>query len=265
MAEPRVRGGAGEAVAHDSAELHVSGGAQYTDDLLEPRGTLHAAIGTSERAHAKVKALDLSKVRAAPGVVAVVTARDVPGLNDFGAKVHDDPIFADGIVQHFGQALFAVAATTVRAARRAVRLAQVEYEDLPAILDAESAVAARSFLMPSETLRRGDSAAALGSSRHRLQGRVKCGGQEQFYLEGQIALAVPREAGDMLVYSSTQHPGEVQMAVAHALGKHDKDVVVECRRMGGGFGGKESQPSQFACMAAVLAQHTQRPVKTSTW
>jgi xanthine dehydrogenase large subunit len=261
MAEPRVRGGAGEPLPHDSAELHVSGGATYTDDLLEPRGTLHGALGLSERAHARVKALDLSKVRAAPGVVAVVTASDVPGLNDFGAKVHDDPIFAASEVQHLGQALFAVAAKTVRQARRAAKLAQVEYEDLPAILDAESAVAAQSFLMPSETLVRGDSASALRSARHRLQGRVKVGGQEQFYLEGQIALAIPREAGDMLVYSSTQHPGEVQMAVAHALGKQAKDVVVECRRMGGAFGGKESQPAQFACIAALLAHRSKRPVK----
>jgi len=261
MADGRPRGGVGHPLPHDSAELHVSGGAAYTDDVLEPRGTLHAAIGLSERAHARVKTLDLSKVRAAPGVVAVVTAQEVPGLNDFGAKVHDDPILAADEVQHIGQALFAVAAKTVRQARRAVRLARVEYEDLPAILDVESAVAAQSFLMPSETLKRGDSKSALSKAQHRLQGRVKVGGQEQFYLEGQVALAIPREAGDMFIYSSTQHPGEVQMAVAHALGKQAKDVVVECRRMGGAFGGKESQPAQFACIAALLAHQTKRPVK----
>jgi xanthine dehydrogenase large subunit len=261
MAEPKVRGAVGSALPHDSAELHVSGGALYTDDLPEQRGTLHAAIGLSERAHARIRSLDLSAVRAAPGVVAVIAAEDVPGLNDFGAKVHDDPIFAPGLVQHIGQSLFAVAAKTVRQARRAVRLARVEYDELPAVLDPDAAVAAQSFIAPSETMKRGDSRAALHEAPHHLSGRVKVGGQEQFYLEGQIAFAIPREHGDMLVYSSTQHPGEVQMAVAHALGKKAKDVVVECRRMGGAFGGKESQPAQFACIAALLAQRTQRAVK----
>ena len=261
MPERALRGGVGSPLPHDSAELHVSGGAQYVDDIPEPRGTLHAAIGMSERAHAKVLSLDLSRVRGASGVVAVVTADDVPGLNNFGAKVHDDPIFAPGIVQHVGQSLFAVAATSVRRARRAALLATVEYEELPAFLDVDTALRAESFVLPTETIERGDSRAALRRAPHRLQGRVKVGGQEQFYLEGQIALAVPREGGDMLVYSSTQHPGEVQHAVAHALGKRAKDVVVECRRMGGAFGGKESQPAQFACIAAVLAQRTRRAVK----
>lgn len=261
MAERAIRGGVGQQVPHESATLHVSGTARYIDDLPEPRGTLHAALGQSERAHATIVALDLSAVRAAQGVVAVVTAADIPGTNNFGAKVHDDPIFAAGEVEHVGQALFAVAATEVRSARRAARMAQVQYRDLPAALTADAALAEGSLLMPSAQLQRGDSQAGLRAATHHLSGRVHVGGQEHFYLEGQIALAVPQEGGDMIVYSSTQHPGEVQLAVAHALGKQAKDVIVECRRMGGAFGGKESQPAQFACIAAVLAARTGHPVK----
>jgi xanthine dehydrogenase large subunit len=256
-----IRGGVGAALAHDSAALHVTGRAAYTDDLPEPRGTLHAAIGLSARAHARVLTLDLEPVRAAAGVVSAISAADVPGVNDCGAVVADDPIFAPGLVQYAGQALFAVAATSVRAARRALCLARVEYADLPALISADAAQAADSFVLPTETLRRGDAAAALAQAPERLSGRIPLGGQDHFYLEGQVAFALPKSDGDMLVYSSTQHPSEVQHLVARALGKQAKDVVVECRRMGGGFGGKETQPALVACIAALLAARTQRPVK----
>ena len=255
-----VRGGVGTSEPHESAHLHVSGEARYADDIPEPRGTLHAAIGMSSRAHARVRSLDLDPVRAAPGVVAVITAADVPGTNDIGVR-GDDPIFADGLVEFVGQSMFAVAATSVGAARRAARLAVVEYEDLEPILDIDSALAAGSFVLPTTTLTRGDAGAAIAAAPRRLQGRFRLGGQEQFYLEGQIAFALPREDGDMLVHSSSQHPGEVQMVVAHALGKKAKDVVVQCRRMGGGFGGKETQPALFASIAALLAAKTGRAVK----
>jgi xanthine dehydrogenase large subunit len=254
-------GGVGTPLPHDSAHLHVTGEALYTDDIPEVRGTLHAAIGMSERAHARLKSIDLAKVRAAPGVVAVLTAKDVPGKNDYGPVVADDPIFATTLVQYLGQSIFAVAAHTVDEARRAARLAVVEYEDLKPILTAEAAVRANSFVLPTERMQRGEPAVAIAAAPHRIAGRIHIGGQDQFYLEGMIAYAVPKEDGTMLVYSSTQHPGEVQHQVAHALDVDANDVVVDCRRMGGGFGGKESQPGLFACIAALFAQKLKRPVK----
>ncbi len=256
-----IRGAVGDSVPHDSGHLHVSGEATYTDDILEPKNLLHLAVGLSSKPHARIRALNLDAVMKAPGVVSVITADDIPGANDFGPVVADDPILAPGLVQYAGQPIFAVAAETIDQARKAVRLAVVDYEELEAILDPLTAVEAGSFVLPSETLKRGDSDAALKSARHRLQGRMELGGQDQFYLEGQIAMALPVEDGDMYVYSSTQHPGEVQQLIAAALGLQSKDVVVECRRMGGAFGGKESQPAQVACIAALMANVTGRPCK----
>ena len=261
QAKSAVRGAVGSAIPHDSAHLHVSGEATYTDDIPEPRDLLHLAIGMSDRAHAKIKNMDLQAVRDAPGVVAVITAMDIPGANNFGPVLQDDPIFADGLVQYVGQSVFAVAAETVDQARKAARLARIEYEDLEAILDTMDAVDKKSFVLPSETLTRGDSERALEEAANRLQGRVNLGGQDQFYLEGQIAMTLPREDGDLFVYSSTQHPGEVQHLVAAAIGKRSKDIVVECRRMGGAFGGKESQPGLIACVAALMTLRTGRACK----
>jgi xanthine dehydrogenase large subunit len=261
MEADRILGGAGDAVRHDSAHLHVSGEAVYVDDILEARGTLHAAFGLSARAHARIQSMDLSKVGTAPGVIAVMTAADIPGENNFGHMPADDPILADNEVNYQGQPIFAVAARTVDQARRAARLAAIEYEDLPAILCIDDALAAQSFVRPNVRLERGDPKAALATALHRLQGRLALGGQEQFYLEGQVSYAIPREDGQMLVHSSTQDPGDVQHKVAHALGCDIHTVAVECRRMGGGFGGKETQPALFACAAALLARRTGRPVK----
>jgi xanthine dehydrogenase large subunit len=257
----QVQGGVGEALAHESAHLHVAGEALYVDDIPLPEGTLHAAIGLSERAHARIRRLDLDAVRAAPGVVAVLTAADIPGENNHGPVVHDDPIFAIDTVEYAGQTLFAVLATTVNAARRAARLARVEYEDLAPLLDAKAALAAESFVLPTRRLQRGDPAAAIAASPRRLSGSLATGGQEHFYLEGQVAAALPGEDGTVLVWSSTQHPSEVQRLVAHCLGWSAKDVVVQCRRMGGGFGGKETQPALLACIAALGAMRTGRAVK----
>ncbi|MDH3646085.1 MAG: xanthine dehydrogenase molybdopterin binding subunit [Gammaproteobacteria bacterium] len=251
----------GEALPHDSAEGHVSGAALYTDDLPEPRNLLHLAAGMSARAHARIKRIDLSAVTEAPGVVAVMTAADIPGANNYGAMAEDDPIFASDIVQYVGQPVFAVAAESVDQARRATTLARIDYEELPAILDAESAVKKNSFVLPTEKLARGNAADAIAAAKHRLSGQVALGGQDQFYLEGQIAMAIPLEADEMQVYSSTQYPGEVQQKVAHAIGTKAKDVVVECRRMGGGFGGKETQPALIACIAALMAHRTGRAAK----
>jgi xanthine dehydrogenase large subunit len=256
-----ARGGVGEPVRHDSAHLHVSGEAAFIDDIREVRGTLHAAFGLAQRAHARIGSMDLSSVRAAPGVVAVLTAVDIPGENNVGPILHDDPILAEGKVQYFGQPVFLVVAETVDQARRAARLATIAYEDLPALLTIEDALANSSFVLPSVTLERGDWKGGLGAAPHRLSGRFRIGGQEQFYLEGQIAYAVPQEDGGLLVYNSTQHPGEAQLQIAHALGIEAHRVGVACRRMGGGFGGKETQGGLPACAAAIAARHLGRPVK----
>jgi xanthine dehydrogenase large subunit len=260
-AELPAHGGVGVALRHESAHLHVCGEAAYVDDILEARGTLHAALGLSQRPHARIRSMDLGPVRAASGVVAVLAAADIPGENNVGPILHDDPILADGEVQYLGQPIFLVVAATVDQARRAAGLAKVDYEDLPAILTIEEALAQRSFVIPTVTLERGDAKSAIAAAPHRLKGAIRIGGQEQFYLEGQIAYAVPKEDGDMLVYNSTQHPGEGQMQVAHALGIDAHRVTVECRRMGGGFGGKETQGGLPACAAAIAARHTGRPVK----
>ena len=256
-----IAGAVGAAIPHDSAELHVSGEAIYTDDVPEPRGLLHLAVGMSAKAHARISSIDLSAVRAAPGVIDVMTADDIPGANNCGPVIADDPVLAPGLVQYAGQAVFSVAATTVDQARKAAKLVKITYKDLEPILDPRKAVEAGSFVLPSASIKRGDSAAAISGAAHRLQGSISLGGQDQFYLEGQIALALPTEDGDLFVYSSTQHPGEVQRLVAAAIGKESKDVVVECRRMGGAFGGKESQPALIACIAGLMAQKTGKPCK----
>ncbi|MDH3441771.1 MAG: molybdopterin-dependent oxidoreductase, partial [Gammaproteobacteria bacterium] len=261
MGAETIRGAMGSALPHDSSALHVTGRATYTDDIAEPRDLLHVAVGMSSKPHARIHSIDLSAVQNAPGVVAVMTADDIIGKNNCGPVIDDDPILAPGLVQYVGQAIFAVAATTVEEARRATALARIEYEELEPILDIRQAIEAESFVLPSETIVRGDSEAAIKNAEHRLAGSVSLGGQDQFYLEGHVALALTGEAGDLFVYSSTQHPGEVQHLVAEAIGKASKDVVVECRRMGGAFGGKESQAALIACIAGVMADHTGRSCK----
>ena len=251
----------GRARPHESAVLHVLGQATYTDDIRETAGTLHAALGLSGRAHARIAAIDLEPVRASRGVVAVLTAADIPGLNDCGPIVHDDPILADGLVQYVGQPVFIVIADSHDNARRAARRAVVGYEDLPAILTPQAARAAGSYVLPPMRLARGDAESAFAAAPCRVKGELSVGGQEQFYLEGQIAYAIPGEDRGMHVYCSTQHPSEMQHVVAHALGLHSHHVTVECRRMGGGFGGKESQSALWAAAAAIAAARTGRPVK----
>src|SRR5690606_9622681 len=198
------------------SRLHVSGEALYTDDLPEPRGLLHVAVGLSAKPHARIRSLDLDRVRRAPGVVDVITADDVPGENNCGPGAHDDPTLAPGLVEYAGPAVSAVAAGSPMAAPRAARIAQVDYEAREATLGPPTALEMQALVLPSETIRRGDSREALAGARHRLQGRVRCGGQDQFYREGQVAMALPAEDGDLVVWSSTQHPGEVQQLVAAA-------------------------------------------------
>ncbi|KAA0968631.1 xanthine dehydrogenase molybdopterin binding subunit [Aureimonas fodinaquatilis] len=260
-----LAGGVGAAIPHDSAPLHVSGLARYVDDEPELPGTLHIYLAMSQKAHALVQGMELSAVRAAKGVHAVMTAADIPGENDYSPVFGDDPIFADGRVDYVGQPLFAVVATTLAQARAAAGLADIAYEEQPAAIDLEAALqladAIGKDLLPPHTMRLGDATAELAKAPHRLRGRVETGGQDHFYLEGQIAYAIPQDNGDMLVRSSTQHPSEVQHNVARALGIAEHSVVVEVRRMGGGFGGKESQPALLASVAALAASLTGCPVK----
>jgi xanthine dehydrogenase large subunit len=251
----------GVARPHESAELHVLGQAAYTDDIPELNGTLHAALGLSAKAHARIVSIDLAPVRAMPGVVDVYTVDDIPGANDCGPIIHDDPILADGLVQYVGQPIFIVVADTHTNARRAARKAVVTYEELPAILTPQEAKAAQSYVLPPLQLKRGDFQAAFERAPHVAKGQLFVGGQEQFYLEGQIAYAIPKENKGMFVQCSTQHPSEMQHVVAHALGRHSHHVQVECRRMGGGFGGKESQSALWAAAAAIAAAKSGRPVK----
>jgi xanthine dehydrogenase large subunit len=250
----------GQPLAHESAHLHVTGRATYIDDLPEPIGTLHAAVGLSSHAHARIVRLDLTAVRAAPGVVCVLSAADLMH-NQCGAIVADEPILAGAEIEFHGQPLFAVAAESRAAARAAVRLARIEVETLEAVLDLATARDRGLQVLPPVELRRGPVEAVLAAAPHRLSGTVVQGGQEHFYLEGQVSLAEPREDHSLHLWCSTQHPTEMQHLVAHALGWDAHRVSVECRRMGGAFGGKESQSAQWACIAALLATASGQPVK----
>jgi len=261
----RLRDGARVGVSrpHESAHLHVAGEATYTDDILEAAGTLHAALGLSPVAHGKLLAVDVEALRKQPGVVAVITAADIPGPNDCGPIIHDDPILADGEVHYLGQPVFAIISHDRELARRAAAQAKsvIRVEPLPAILTPLAAHDAKQYVLPPMHMLRGDAKAAIAKAPHRLTGTLSVGGQEQFYLEGQISYAVPLEDDGIKVYCSTQHPTEMQHAVAHALQLHAHHVHIECRRMGGGFGGKESQSALPACVAAIAAKKLNRPVK----
>ncbi|MEJ6399088.1 xanthine dehydrogenase molybdopterin binding subunit [Yoonia sp. 208BN28-4] len=247
---------------HDAAKLHVTGQARYIDDIPTPSGTLHLAFGLSEVARGKITAMDLDAVRAAGGVVTVLTADDLPFVNDVSPSNHDEPLLATGEVHYVGQPLFLVVAKSHLAARKATRLGKVTVAEEKPILTIEEAMAADSrFEDGPRVWTKGDVDSALSSAPHRLQGRIEMGGQEHFYLEGQAALALPQEGGDMVVHSSTQHPTEIQHKVAEALGVPMHAVRCEVRRMGGGFGGKESQGNALAIGCAVAARATGRPCK----
>ncbi len=250
-------------VPHDSAIKQVAGRADYIDDLVEPEGTLHAYLGLSTKAHADIASMNLDAVCSAPGVVGVLTAEDVPAENDISSvHKHDEPVFATTRVVTWGQPLFAVIGTTREAARRAAKLARIEYRDLPHITDVDAALAAGGKVVTEPLkLERGDADAGLAASQRRVKGRVRIGGQEHFYLESQAALAVPGEDDEVTIHASTQHPTEIQVMVAQVLGIPHAAVTVNMRRMGGGFGGKETQGNLFAVVAALAAKKFNHAVK----
>ncbi len=251
----------GQSHIHESARAQVAGAAHYIDDLPEVKGTLYAAPILSTVAHGRLNGVDASAALALPGVRGVVLSADVPGDKLLAAFAHDEPVFAIDTVQHIGQVIGLVVAESVMQARRAVRAVQLDITPLPAVLSVHEALKAESYVLPPIFVRRGDAATGLAQSPHRLKGAFEVGGQEHFYLEGQIAYALPLEQKQWWIYSSTQHPGEVQHWVAHALGIDNHAVRVECRRMGGGFGGKETQAGHLAVWAAVAAHKFGRAVK----
>ncbi len=252
----------GKPLPHDAAPLHVTGQARYVDDIPLPANTLHIAFGLSTIAHGDITAIDLDPVRAAPGVVAVWSAADFDAMPDCSPSVHDEPLLATGRVHYLGQPIFMVVAESHLAARKAARLARVTYDELPALLTVDDALAANSrFEQGPVVWSKGDPAAALATAPHRVEGQFEVGGQEHFYLEGQVAACLPLEGGDVLIHSSTQHPTEIQHKVAHALHIPMNAVRVEVRRMGGGFGGKESQGNALAIACAIAATRLNRPAK----
>jgi xanthine dehydrogenase large subunit len=259
--KPASTQAAGRSTPHESARAQVAGAATYVDDIPEVRGTLHAAPILSTVAHGKLLGIDTAAALAMPGVRDVILARDIPGDPVLGNFSHDEPVFAQGTVQHIGQVIGVVVADTVMQARRAARKVVCRIEPLPALLTVHDALKAESYVLPPVFVKRGDAAAALKQAPHTLHGTLEVGGQEHFYLEGQVAYVVPQEQQQWLVYSSTQHPGEIQHWVSHALGVANHAVRVECRRMGGGFGGKETQSGQMAVWAAIAAHKLKCPIK----
>ncbi len=252
----------GKSCKHDSAKKHVSGTAIYIDDMIEPYGTLHVAPGYApHEACGRLTTVDLSAVRAAPGVVAVLEAKDIPGVNDCSPAMGDDPVLVSERITFHGQLVFLVVAESRLLARKAVKLARIEVESEKPLVSVADALKAKQTVLPDYEFRRGTPEDTLKRSADTVKCSFSLGGQEHFYLEGQMAFAVPGEDGDMLVHSSTQHPTEVQHTVAKVLGVDVAEVTVEVRRMGGAFGGKESQANQWAALAALAAQTTGRPCK----
>ena len=251
----------GTSKIHESAAAQVAGAATYIDDIAEVRGTLHAAPILSNVAHGKLLGVDTSAALLMPGVRGVVLAGDIPGGAMLASFIGDEPIFAIDTVQHIGQVIGLVVADTVMQARHAARKVKLHIEALPAVLSIKGALKQQSYVLPPVFVNRGDAGAALARAPHTLSGNFEVGGQEHFYLEGQVAYAIPQEQNQWLIHSSTQHPGEVQHWVAHALALDNHAVKVECRRMGGGFGGKETQAGHLAVWAALASHQFKRPVK----
>ena len=246
---------------HDAAALHVSGSAQYTDDIPTPENTLHLVFGLSEIAHGRIVKTDLTDVKSASGVSCVLMAKDIPGKNDISPSPFPEPLLSDGTLNYIGQPIFICAATSHLLARRAAKLAKIKYQKKKAIITIEEAIKAKTLLEKPIVYNKGDPANTISKSEFNLNGTINIGGQEHFYLEGQAALAIPHDDGDITIHCSTQHPTEAQHKVADALKKPMNAVRVQVRRMGGGFGGKESQSNALAVACAVMANKTGRPCK----
>ena len=245
---------------HESAAKHVSGYANYIDDIVEPEGTLYGAIGYSKKAHAIIKKLDLRDVWKSEGVVSVVTSSDIPGRNDIGAVYDGDPIFPKK-VEYFGQPLFAVAGTSTELARKAVQKAKITYKNLKPIIDIKEALRKKLYVLKGRKIKRGDPLKKISKAKNYLKNSFSLGSQEHFYLEGQIAFVIPQEDSDFKIFSSTQHPSETQQIVAKMLNQKNNTISVEVRRIGGGFGGKETQSLIFAAICTLLSKKTKLPVK----
>ena len=256
-----MSGGAGKSRKHESADKHVSGKAEYIDDKLTLPGMLYLCPVLSQHAHARITRIDTTECYSIAGVERVFSWQDVPGELDIGPLAPGDPLFARDLVEYHGQVVLTVAAETPEAAREAALKAVIEYELLEPVLDVEEALRREQYVQEPHVHQRGDADRALASAMHRIQGQFHIGGQEHFYLEGQIAVVQPGEDGCVTVWSSTQHPTEVQKLVASVLGVTMNKVTVDMRRMGGGFGGKETQAAGIACHAALVAALTGRPAK----
>ncbi len=250
----------GQSIPHDSADKHVTGLAQYTDDVSEPLNTLHGAIGWSKKAHAKIKKIDLKDVRESEGVISIVTYKDIPGRNDVGPVFDGDPIFPKTKIEYFGQPLFAVAAISTELARKAVLKAKVTYEELKPIATIEDALKKNNLLFEPRIIKKGDPQNKIIRSKNKLKGKFNTGSQEHFYLEGQVCLVIPQEDNNLTVYSSTQHPSETQQIVAKMLKQKSNSITVLVRRIGGGFGGKETN-FMTAAICALLSHKTGKPIK----
>ena len=245
---------------HDSAYKHVSGFADYTDDIKEPKDTLYGAIGLSKKAHAIIRKIDLNKVKSSEGVISVITNKDIPGRNDVGPVFDGDPIFPEKKVEFYGQPLFAVAATTIELARKAVMKAKITYKNLKPVVTIKDALDKNSLLFKVKKIKRGNASKKIINSKNSLKGNFTTGSQEHFYLEGQAAFVIPKEDNNFLVYSSTQHPSETQQLIAKTLNQKSNSINVLVRRIGGGFGGKETN-FMTSCICALLSRKTGKPVK----
>lgn len=248
-------------IYHESAKFHVSGEAIYIDDIKVNNQLLHGYVYTSPVAHAKIKSYDLSEAQKIAGVHAILNYQDIPGHNQMGPVFQDEVILAIDEVTFIGQAIFLIAAESEEIARQAAKLIKIEFKELPAILTIEDAIQNGVTVQPSRKIETGDIAEAFKNAKNIIEGELKVGGQEHWYLETQICLCIPQEGRDMKVYSSTQNPSETQLLVAEALGLHKMNVEVEMKRMGGGFGGKETQGNHVAVWSAILADYTKKPVK----
>jgi len=250
-----------EKIPHESGKKHVSGYANYTDDIVEPEGTIYGAIGWAKKSHALIKNMDLNEVIKSEGVISVITHNDIPGRNDVGAVYDGDPIFPSKKVEYYGQPLFAVAAKSTELARKAVLKAKIIYKTLKPIITIQDALKKKSFVLKGQTIKRGNPLEKIKEAANYLKNNFTLGSQEHFYLEGQVALVIPQEDNDFKVFSSTQHPSETQQIIAKMLNQKSNSINVVVRRIGGGFGGKETQSFMFAAICTLLANKTKRPVK----